>query len=134
MAKLASSTAHSNRYDRAHKEIGNGSGNGQSRQSTEIEPREGDEPAGQGDIGAPLEEKVSKAINDLEAWWKDEAVSRCKQTRRLRKTQILLPTLESHTKALACLQGKKKRCVGHWRRMAEVTLIIKRSEKVVKKS
>ena len=105
---------------------------GQSVQRKPQEPNKGDQPASQEDIGALLEDKISKAIADLESWWKEEAVSRWKETERLRKTQRLLSILGSHTKALACLRGKKKRCVGQWRRLAKVAQVIKRSDKMMK--
>jgi len=85
------------------------------------------------DIGAKLEDKILKAVDDLELWWKNAEVSHWKQTRRLRQTKQILPVLESHTKALACLRGTKPRCVGQWKRMARVMKIIKRSDKVVKR-
>ena len=91
------------------------------------------EHATEDDIGTLLEEKVDKAINDLELWWKEDVASQWKQTRRLRKTQHLLQVLDAHTKALACLPRDKKRCVGQWRRMAKVTRIIKRSERVMER-
>lgn len=84
------------------------------------------------DIGAKLEDKILKAVDDLELWWKDAEVSQWKQTRRLRQTKRILPVLESHTKALACLRGTRPRCVGQWKRMARVMKAIKRSDKVVK--
>lgn len=84
------------------------------------------------DIGAKLEDKILKAVDNLEFWWKDAAVSQLKQTRRLRQTKRILPVLESHTKALACLGGTKPRCGGQWRRLARVMRTIKRSDKVVK--
>jgi len=84
-------------------------------------------------IGANLENKILKVVDDLELWWKDTEVSQRRQTRRLRQTKQILPVLESHTEALACLQGTKSRCVGQWKRMARVMKIIKRSDKVVKR-
>ena len=106
----------------------------QLEQHTAAQPVEeqGEGPPEQNKIGTMLEDKIDKAIKDLEFMWKDGAISQWKQTRRLRKTQQLLPVLDSHTKALACLQGSEKRCVGQWRRMAKVTRIIKRSDKLVK--
>jgi len=107
----------------------------QLQQSTSQGPigTENEQPLEEDDIGARLEDKILKAVDDLELWWKDTEVSQWKQTRRLRQTKKILPVLESHTKALACLRGSKPRCLGQWKRMAKVTQIIKRSDKVVKR-
>ena len=134
MAKLASSrsTLHSSEQQESLKSHQTKTFDKKLQQLADQKCVEEVEHATEDDIGALLEGKVNKAINDLELWWKEDVASQWKQTRRLRKTRHLLQVLDAHTKALACLPRDKKRCVGQWRRMAKITRTIKRSERVVK--